>query len=105
MDPHLHRRMSSSNPFASLFPGSSQDSEHSEPPEPSLNDQLEEIFSFTLNEKISHTKDVSILSSFKLVSRNKTSVRALHMLANISGSLFRGSKQGLRHNSPENGQH
>lgn len=67
MDPHLPRRMSSANPFASLFRGTSQDGfDHTDPPEPSLNDQLEEIFSFTLNEKATLTKEVSIHSVAEL---------------------------------------
>lgn len=57
MDRQLSRRMSGANPFAALFYSSSQD--HLEPPEPSLNDQLEEIFSFTLNERATLTKEVS----------------------------------------------
>ncbi|XP_050300790.1 ubiquitin conjugation factor E4 A [Anthonomus grandis grandis] len=59
MDRNLPRRMSSANPFASLFRGTSQD--HSDPPEPTLNDQLEKIFSFTLNEKATLTKEILFL--------------------------------------------
>ncbi|KAL1516645.1 hypothetical protein ABEB36_000530 [Hypothenemus hampei] len=62
MEPHLPRRMSSANPFASLFRATSQDGyEHIEPTEPSLNDQLEEIFNFTLNEKATLTKELLYL--------------------------------------------
>ncbi|KAF7283738.1 hypothetical protein GWI33_022990 [Rhynchophorus ferrugineus] len=59
MDRQLSRRMSGANPFAALFYSASQD--HLEPPEPSLNDQLEEIFSFTLNEKATLTKEILFL--------------------------------------------
>lgn len=61
MDQRLPRRMSSANPFAALFHSQSQDGYDSEPPEPSLNDQLEEIFSFTLNEKATLTKEILFL--------------------------------------------
>ncbi|XP_030751488.1 ubiquitin conjugation factor E4 A isoform X2 [Sitophilus oryzae] len=59
MDRQLSRRMSGANPFAALFHTASQD--HLEPPEPSLNDQLEEIFSFTLNERATLTKEILFL--------------------------------------------
>lgn len=77
MDPYLPRRMSSANPFASLFRGMSQDLEHAEPPEPTLNDQLQDIFSFTLNEKATLTKEVSPVYGFAQKINTATQVKAI----------------------------
>ncbi|XP_066250043.1 ubiquitin conjugation factor E4 A [Euwallacea similis] len=84
MDPQLPRRMSSANPFASLFRGASQDGfEHAESLEPSLNDQLEEIFSFTLNDKATLTKEVLFLEDAQK-DLNSTTLN----MDNIDQALF-----------------
>ncbi|CAG9770952.1 unnamed protein product [Ceutorhynchus assimilis] len=84
MDENL-RRMSAANPFASLFRGVSQDSfsNNFETSEPSLNDQLEELFSFTLNEKAILTKEILYLEEI-----SKELDTTILTMDNIDQALF-----------------
>jgi len=101
MDPYLPRRMSSANPFASLFRGMSQDLEHADPPEPTLNDQLQEIFSFTLNEKATLTKEVSPL---RFCTKNQYCNSRPYFVNNpVQGPVSGGCTKRPGHHSPEHG--